>query len=330
MPTMPTPTAPNIPPVITDISGFGKGAIPAPPRLGAEFKLGVTPSVSIIWDEPFRVPVALIQKNQNGSQSCTAQAVDYYCEALDQIEDGTAEVFSPRHIYSQTFLQGGGAYIRDAMRIPIVQGLASANSVPIGNSSEAIMTNRSDNFKAEFRARTDKYAAIPDDFQGIEYLAQICMDYKGFVTGFNGWNGMFSADGTVVNWSRADWGHCVYVNGFEIRNGVKCLSFRNSWGGNWGDGGMGYFPEAFVNSGFLFDAHVYADVTDLEPTSMFKLVQVSGDKDVYIIKNGTKTLVFNKKALLDISEFSAITAISQKDLDAIPLSDGQLQHVEYE
>lgn len=310
-----------------DLSQVGKGCIEAPPRLGSEFRIAATPLAAIDWGTPFRVPANLPQRNQDGSLSCTAQATAYYVQALNQIEHGHQEVYSARHIYSQVFAPGGGAYIWAAMRVPIIQGAAAASSVPDGNSSELIMTDRSDNYKAVMEAKTDKYAALPRGNLGINYYAQIIRDYHGFVTGFNGWNGMFSSDGTVLNWSKKEWGHAVYVCGYEIHKGQKCLVFKNSWGSGWGDGGYGYLPEEFVNSGMVYDAHVYADIADLDPMSMFKLVQVPGDQEVWVVKNGKKTHVFNQEALLTISEFASIIAISQADLDAIPDSGMELMAV---
>lgn len=161
---------------------------------------------------------------------------------------------------------GQGTYIWKAMSIPLKQGAASEESVPGLDQSEAIMIDQSENKNAVLEAKTDKYAVIPR--ANIDAMAQIVRDYHGFVTGFNGHNNMFAPDGTVVDWSKNDWGHAVYVYGYEIHNGVKCLKFKNSWGSSWGDDGCGYFPESFVNSGMMFDAYVYAVLDDLDPKSI--------------------------------------------------------------
>ena len=66
----------------------------------------------------------------------------------------------------------------------------------------------------------------------------------------------------------------------------KFLIFRNSWGSSWGDGGQGYFPEEFVTSGMMYDAYVYALISDLDPTTIMltanqvrKLQALEGYKD---------------------------------------------------
>lgn len=271
MPLDPNPAPmPDTPSVITDISFFGKGAIVTPDDVSStHYSLAATPPTVIDWNIPFRVAATLVQKNQDGSSSCTAQATNYYVQALNQIEHGVSELYSSRWIYSQTSLgYGQGTYIWRAMGIPISMGAADLNSVPDNIETEAWMLDKSDNPHAILEAKTDKFATISRQNQGIDFMAQIIKDYHGFVTGFNGWNGMFAPDGTVIDWSKSDWGHSVYVCGYEVRNGQKCLVFKNSWGANWGDGGYGYFPEAFVTSNMMFDAYVYATIADLDPNSV--------------------------------------------------------------
>lgn len=261
---------PKLPDTGTPIEDFGKGAVITPTEISdKQYVLAFSAPQVIDWSVPFRVAASLTQRNQKTSSSCTGQATCYYTQALNQIEHGVSELYSARHIYSQATLgYGKGAYIWKAMSYPILQGASSLNSVPEGDSTELIMTDKSDNWKAVLEAKTDKYAAISRQGQGIDFMANIIKDYHGFVTGFNGWNGMFLADGTVVDWSKNDWGHAVYVCGYEMHNGQKCLVFKNSWGDSWGSGGFGYFPEVFVTSGMMFDAHVYALVEDLDPDSI--------------------------------------------------------------
>lgn len=261
--------APEIEPTIVDPATFGKGCIPTPEAIKAsQYVLSEINVIPIDWSKPHRVPAALIQKNQDGSSSCTAQSTNYYVEVLNQLANGFVERYNSRFIYSQTVEPGGGAYIWKAMSIPLIQGAASLDSISEGDSSEAIMTDRSENYKAVIEAKPDKYAQLPTRGRNIDYLANIVIKYNGFITGFNGWDGMFSADGTVVDWSQSNWGHAVYICGFETHNGRRCLVFKNSWGSNWGDGGFGYLPEEFLSSGMVFDAYVYAQIADLDPHSM--------------------------------------------------------------
>jgi hypothetical protein len=244
---------------------YGKGAVQTPEIVRKQQFHIMKVSKPVDWSKPFTVEkdFKLRQRNQGSSSSCTAQATGYYTEALEKIEQSKDEKYSNRFIYSQTYLPGGGTYIWKAMKVPLI-GLASQDSVPDGDSSELIMQDTSLNGSAIIEAKADKYAVIPRS--NIDEMAGIIEDYHGFVTGFNGNNSMFLPDGTTQVITTADWGHAVYVCGYELRNGKKCLKFKNSWSENWGDGGYGYFPEEFVNSGWMFDCYVYADIQDIENT----------------------------------------------------------------
>lgn len=257
-----------------DISLFGKGAIRTPEHIAAtKYRLAAQATPIIDWSKPFSIEngFTLTQRDQKSSSSCTSQATGYYLEALERLEHNKLERFSARFIYSQSYISGGGAYIWRAMGVPL-KGAASADSVPDGDSTEKTMTDASMNAKGAIEARADKYAMITR--HNIDQMAQIVIDYGGFITGFNGNDVMFLPDGTTQVISKVDWGHCVYVVGFEMRNGKKCLKFKNSWTELWADHGYGYFPEEFVNSGLMFDAYVYADIADLDPNMVLTAKQV--------------------------------------------------------
>lgn len=299
---------------------LGKGAVYTPkPIRDRHYRIAASaPMAATDWSAPYRVPATLTQKNQDGSSSCTAQATTYFCEALNQIENGKTEVYSPRFIYSQTNLgANGGSYMYSALSIPNKQGVASMASVPCGNESESIMIDKSDNVNAVLEAKTDKYAVVPRST--IDQMAQIVKDYHGFVTSFNGYNGgMFNSQGEIVDWSKVQWGHAVYVIGYEIRHGIKYLVFKNSWGSAWGTDGCGYMPEAFVNSGLMFDAYTYALLEDLDPMSMFRLVKVGTSPEVWLVRDGKRTHIYNQGALMAIADFSKVETVSQQEFDGFP------------
>ena len=254
-----------------DIRQFGKGAIQTPEHIAAgKFVIKQEPLRAINWSVPYTIEqgFTLTQRDQDGSSSCTGQATVYYVEALNKIENNKDERYSARFNYSQSYAPGGGAYIWKAMSIPLNQGVASLESVPEGNSTEAEMIDQSLNNQAKIEAKADKYAQIPLQ-RNVDWLAQVLEDYHGFETGFNGRNDMFSPDGTanLLN-GPAEWGHAVFVVGREIRNGKRCFKFKNSWSSYWGSNGYGYFPEEFITQGPIFDAYVYALVEDIDPNSM--------------------------------------------------------------
>lgn len=59
-------------------------------------------------------------------------------------------------------------------------------------------------------------------------------------------------------------------------------------------------------------------VLTLNSSNMFDLRQVEGSTEVWLIRNGKKTHVYNQGALLTISDFSQVKPITQAELDAIP------------
>jgi hypothetical protein len=290
-----------------DISTFGKGAIQTPPEiLATRYRLAAEAARVIDWSKPYNVEsgFTLPQKDQKASFTCTAEATIYYCRALNIIEHGKDEEGSERFNYSQSFVPpDGGAYIWKAMSIPLKIGISSMASVPNLDHSETIMRDGSMNGYAKIEAITDKYAQLPNN-RDINYLAGIIEDYHGFVTGFNGNNIMFDSKGVASIPQTVDWGHAVYVCGYcTLPDGRKALKFKNSWTAQWGDNGYGYFPEEFVKNGPLFDAFVYADIQDIDPTSMklvlardpklggkvFALVESPKKQKIWIPNPGTLT-----------------------------------------
>lgn len=254
-----------------NIEHFGKGCLQTPPELAStRYRLAAMPVAPIDWSTPFDVEqgFTLAQRNQDGSSSCTAQATAYYCEVLNHLDNNVVENYSARFNYSQTYAPGGGAYIWKAMSIPIKIGLAGADSVPDGNSTEAEMIDQSLNGTARIEAKALLYAQLTNN-KNIDELANIVKDYHGFVTGFNGSNDMFDSKGVASIPTNPTWGHAVYICGYvTLPDGRKALKFKNSWGGTWGDAGYGYFPEEFIASGHFYDAYVYATVQDIDPLSM--------------------------------------------------------------
>lgn len=256
-----------------NIEHFGKGLIRTPDEVRLkQYRLAAGAPPVIDWVKGYDVEqhfnYKLKTRNQRSSLSCTGQATAYYGEMNHFVDNHEVDRWSARHIYSQVFIPpAGGAYIWQAMSIPLTQGFARLDQVPEGDSSEATMRDRSLNGGLQLEAKADKYAVI-QNMHDIDVLAQCIIDYNGFVTGFNGSNQMFDGDGMVVDWSAApSWAHAIWVCGFGMKDGKKVLKFKNSWD-LWGDNSYGYFPEGFVESGSVYDAYVYADVLDLDATSI--------------------------------------------------------------
>ena len=166
-----------------DLQSFGKGCIPAPENIKAEHYRLAFGAPQVDWSKPYMVEngFKLKIRDQKTSSSCTAQATSYYCEALEQIDNKKSENYSARYIYSQSHLPGGGAYIYKAMSIPL-KGVASADSVPDGDSTEQTMTDTSLNAQGVIEAKAKFYAQLANN-HSIDELAGFVERYGGFIYG---------------------------------------------------------------------------------------------------------------------------------------------------
>ena len=245
-----------------NISDYGKGAVRTPDHIKAQIpKFGAAPLPAYDWNNPDPLDSVPIL-NQQQTSACTAHGTVAYGMGLDLIADGAMIDFSRRFIYSQTVLPGGGAYIVDAMNIPINQGFATEASVPDVPCTEAVLTDKSLNAGADIVDKAKILVEIPNNHD-IEYLASFMHLYHGAVTGFDGDDQMFLPDGTANIPTSATWGHCVKLARPIIHNGVKSIQFSNSWSAEWGSNGYGFFPQSFVENGPMFDWYAYVSVQDL-------------------------------------------------------------------
>lgn len=279
-------------------SSRGKGAIPTPSEIKAShFILGAPfQAPNINWEAPFDVEQGFVvtQTDQGPSLRCTSDGTAYYGEARNKRKNGRLEHYSRRHIYSQSFIPPeGGAQIWKAMSIPVKQAFVSMTSVPDPDPlTEQLMRDTSLNGNAISEAIPYKYAQIPN-YRDIDRLAEIIQNYDGFVTGFIGNDFMFSGDGTLNPINQTDWGHCVWACGHAKRHHLdsfgklihaneRMIKFKNSWSHLWGSNGYGYIPECFIKAGMLFDAYVYAEISDII-VPMKERITLEGTQDQYTL-----------------------------------------------
>lgn len=187
----------------------------------------------------------LVTKNQFSSYSCGGQALAYKGEA------DTGVPKSARFPYSHVFVKGGGSSEKDLIKFAVTVGLCDEKILPSykldGTTDEIFMENSSDITPITYiNARSDQSIPMYVNLS-FEGLAQAVRDHNGCLIGQYGVN-----NGT---WQSADpkpptippddsmWAHWLIVGKACIRNGVKVIGVKNSWG-NVGENGWQYLTEA--------------------------------------------------------------------------------------
>ncbi len=272
-----------------DIEHLGKGAIPDPVD-ERDFIIGAIPPVD--FSVPFILPEPL-NEDQGISSSCVAQAWSYYHWQLENKD------FTRRDIYAWVALPGGGANIRDGgLRIIKNGQMTRDKAADPDPETEMGMLDRT-GLLAEMEALNKEFNSfsLPKD---IDSIAAGIKNYKGVVFGVigsnPGWQVMAQPRPPLA--SETLWGHCLYLFGYHLHNGKKCVIAKSSWG-NTGNTTVHHITEDyFINNG----AYIF------NPWTLIK-----GDSMNLVNDNGTYYLVgeLGKIGISDpvaLAKFKAITA----------------------
>lgn len=233
----------------------------------------------------------IIIKDQNGSSSCVGHAWSSYVEVLNVIEEKKYVRLSPRFIYSQICLPGGGAYIEAGANLVVKSGV-SDNIVfftPDGVTEEqARDKNGIENaFKNALIYKSKAYGfAAPTD---LETVKQAIFQGKGVVTGVRGSNdGWQTAYVRPPKTGEKIWGHAIYLIGWKVFNGKLYIMFLNSWGKGWGDKGIGYLPIEYFTDDYIFTLVSLVDLPNnwQDIINMLKTYQQKNDNRVYVELKG--------------------------------------------
>lgn len=254
-----------------DLNNFGKGCNPQKLDL-RDYRLETIAGNYNLQTE-FSVRDKIIKvKSQNGSSSCVGQSFSYYAEVLNTIETGQKIQLSARDIYSKIFQPEGGAYLRDACKILIKEGIATesaAASYDQGISpSEAFMRQRSD-ITSEEQAEGMLYWAknyYSWDTLNWEMFKKAIQIGKGAVIGAWGNNPCWQdaiLEVPVSKWV-CPWAHAIYLTGFVKINGKEYLEGINSWEEKYGDKGFCYMPREYIESGLIFNCFTVIDRNNQE------------------------------------------------------------------
>jgi len=289
------------------IRGTHKGAIPQK-RDYRDIVLGdiaYTPDPKCpSWEEGYdnEEKYGTLDRNHQGfSLSCTGQAVSKYLEMLNLIETKKKERLSSRYVYSQIYLQNGGAYIRDAVSIPVKQGVALEKDIPSydinGNPpSEALMRINSD-ITDEIREKAKKYKSLKyvwlDADKVNDDMRQIIWQNGGFPSGYNG--------------------HCEYFSKFGLVNGRKAIRSM----GSYGEISDRWITED--SSHRMYDIMFLVDLPNPpDKINMLKIILDNTTKKQYLLgKDGKYRWIYNEVLLNELHDSGIVDKNHVEPRDSI-------------
>jgi len=274
-------------------------------------------------------------KNQDGSSSCVGQGWSYYLGVLDTIENGIYNEVSAKSVYSQIFVDGGGAQIRDGGKLAVNWGAVSEAlvvSYDKGNPPNEEFMEETD-WKSSFMDMTAKKLGAKEYRMilgiTIETIAQGIRDNYGVVGGVNGanngtWNTLEPKP------TSKDWGHCLYFGKAGIDEKGKYIATPNSWGnrfnGEWQKLREEWFTEQYMfNPWLLIDRPNYMDLETqllIEQMNKGMVIENEAPGRKGIIYGGKLLEVINGRegnaALYLIENKTLIRRITKTQFDAIP------------
>ncbi len=253
-----------------DFTHLGKGALPDKINKRDFVLKAVVPvdfSAPFILTEP-------PNEDQNGSSSCVGQGWSYYHWQIRQKD------YCRRDIYAWIYLSGGGAQIRDGGLRIVKYGQDTRDNVQDPNpETEAGMEDRTglDPNKERINQELNSFSLNKD----IDSIASAIRQYQGVVFGLigtnEGWQEMALPRPPIAG--ETTWGHCLYLFGYHLHDGKKCVIAKSSWG-NAGNTTVHHITEDyFINNGtFIFNPWT------LIPQGVFRMLvffQIKGDPTIW-------------------------------------------------
>jgi len=285
------------------------------------------------WEKGYNVYEELglkhILQDQGASYSCVGQGTAQYLRVWHRHLTGEDVDFSRRFIYSQISLgYGQGAMLRDGVKLVSTLGDCKESSLPsyeLGVAPTERFILSKEGITSEILAEAipfDRfnYRVIPGNTSDINLFASAIRNHWGVLGGFTGTN-----QGWTVPLiqppqpEQTKWGHCVYLCGYGMYQGRKCVFTPGSWGGRYTitEGrwkGLQAIPEEYfkasvtsavgeVEGAYVFNSWVLLPDEELEPNQKImdilqknegRLVQdVQGTGAFGLVKGG-KILVADK------------------------------------
>ncbi len=205
------------------IASLPKGAVIQPPDPRDFSYLVVSSILPVDWSKPFANPEPP-DSDQGQALRCVAESTSYFHWQLKNHK------FSPKDIYSQIYLPQGGAYLRDGPGTITTVGQQTLLECGDPNpNNEANNRIKCANPQQALDALEGLYYGI--NGKSIDIVALAIRDHKGCIIGVQGDN---------IGWQdlsnpvppaplHAEWGHALYLFGYHLHNGVKCVIAKSSW-----------------------------------------------------------------------------------------------------
>ena len=231
----------------------------------AEPLLGAAPAVDF-ENNPLFLPKPPLW-NQNASDACVGASWSYYHWQLK------GEIFSKRDLFAR-IAQAYGAYIRDGGVTLVKIGQQTETELPDPQFPDA--NNMRDKTGLNDQQAIDDRELNSYSFNNtIDDCAKCIRDFKGCVFGVvgseNGWKD--KENPTPPKSGEATWGHALYLYGYHLHDGQKCVIARSSWSET-----DHHIKQNYFESGNTFNPWV------LIPRSIMEILQVVGEATL-VVKN---------------------------------------------
>lgn len=273
-------------------------------------------------------------KNQMSSSSCVGQGISQYawvlniCEMINKYQKDLAALRGERYdevknvsakaIYSQIFLGGGGAYIRDGMLLLCKWGSLLTSEVPDykkdGTTDEQFMRDQSWKTKElDLLAQVlmGKDARLIQACSNMNLFAQAIIENKGVVGGVAGQNNGTWMTEAPKPPSWIEWQHCLYFCAFGKDSIGRWIGTPNSWGNflgkKWYKGApVGYglqkiYEPYFAESGkFILNPWTYTDL--INKNTLMRFYKTKDSNAVYVLGEGDGLYhpIYSGKVALDV------------------------------
>jgi len=258
---------------VKEIQKLGKGGLIKNVDL-RDYRLEVIPTAFYV-PPSFSIKDKIGQiKFQGSSGSCVSQAVAYYAEVLNKIETKRSISMSARYLYSYVFQEPMGSYIKDNMARVCNEGIAEESELPSIPTTEEGMRSKT-GITPEIDEKAKTYIAkkyVTWDNTNVSLYKQAIMQGSGAVVVSWG-NDICWQFGDIqlpYDKSQMKWSHGILLIGFD--DNKKCFEFVNSWGIQWGYGGFGRLPYAYVEQGYVSNPMTLVDVPNNTYGLLMKLI----------------------------------------------------------